>query len=502
MLKKLFFFVLLGILFIPSTKAVEFDANEIRPIIHSDPIVQVEKNIIFDASSSFLMDKETPVTYEWDFGDGTKDRGEEVVHSYREAGEYIVTLTVNQQGYEPTSIAKDVFAYEKLTLMLTDASEKKETIQSLQAEARQEGKYIHIIESYDSSTAFISEESLFKKLSDQVGMLYSANDIVTWTTKGSGLNALVQLIQQANGEEKAKIMDALHDKSIVVITGENINTLSRILQSSFNIIQPKQIIITRQYELKNFIMAETPEAFLSELKKGISEYKVLNEETSKVSVFNFISYLVNFMIAKGIPSNTIVLLLMLPIIATIIAFLKQMVGITTFGLYMPSIVTLSFLALGLKFGLAILFIIIISGALLRKLLDRFRLLHIPRIAIILTFSTLIILITLAFGTYLGVSRIASIAVFPMLIMTTLAEKFVTALSGRGFVAALLLMVETAAVSLVCYAVVSWGYLQTLILGRPELILLLLLVNYLLGRWTGLRLMEYLRFREVMKHTEE
>ncbi len=90
----------------------------------------------------------------------------------------------------------------------------------------------------------------------------------------------------------------------------------------------------------------------------------------------------------------------------------------------------------------------------------------------------------------------------MLIMTTLAEKFVTALSGKGFYAAVLLMIETTFVSLVCYWVVEWQYLQNLILARPEIILLLLLVNFALGRWTGLRFMEYVRFREVMKHAEE
>lgn len=78
----------------------------------------------------------------------------------------------------------------------------------------------------------------------------------------------------------------------------------------------------------------------------------------------------------------------------------------------------------------------------------------------------------------------------------------SASGGKGFFSALLLMLETTAVSLICYFVVEWNYLQNLILGHPEIILLLILVNYGLGRWTGLRLMEYVRFREVMKHAEE
>ncbi|QQR83457.1 hypothetical protein IPJ72_06755 [Candidatus Peregrinibacteria bacterium] len=152
--------------------------------------------------------------------------------------------------------------------------------------------------------------------------------------------------------------------------------------------------------------------------------------------------------------------------------------------------------------MSILFIIIISGAILRKFLDSVRLLHIPRIAIVFSVSTIILLLTLAAGAYVGISQLATIAVFPMLIMTTLAEKFVSAQSGKGVYAATLLLIETTAVSLICYWAVEWQFLQNLMLSYPEIILLLIVVNLILGRWTGLRVFEYIRFREVMKHAEE
>jgi PKD repeat protein len=502
-MKKLLISILLTIFIFPSVAcAVEFDLNKIRPVITADNVVQVDKNIIFDASSSFVLDIDEPVIYRWNFGDGTASvRGEEVVHTYDSVGSYKVTLTMIQ-GDQEESVMRDVFVYTKLILMLTDVTERKENIANLQAEAEKEGTYVFLVESYDSTTAFMSEEALAKKLADQVSILKNANSILIWTTRGSGINALTRLVQQAKEDGNTEILESIKGKSIVVITDENLGTLGRIMQGNFNIIMPKQIIIARQYELKNLITAENSDQFLTDLENSISDYKLINAETGRVGLWNSISYLVNFMISKGIPSNTIVLLLMLPVIATIIALLKQVIGITTFGLYTPSIITLSFLALGLKFGLLILVIIIVTGAILRKILDRFRLLHIPRVAIILTISTLIILLMLAFGTYLGISQIATIAVFPMLIMTTLAEKFVTALGGKGFYAALLLMLETTIVSLICYWVVEWQYLQTLILGHPEIILLLLLINYGLGRWTGLRLVEYVRFREVMRHVEE
>jgi len=69
------------------------------------------------------------------------------------------------------------------------------------------------------------------------------------------------------------------------------------------------------------------------------------------------SYLVGFMIDRGIPSNSIKLILMLPIIVTMIAFMKQVVGVTTLGVYTPSILALSFIAIDLRYGLLIFVII-------------------------------------------------------------------------------------------------------------------------------------------------
>ncbi len=498
-MRKFLFSLLIAFFLLPHTAsaAVTFDLNDIRAVIDADDVVQVGKNIILDASQSFLPDEEIPAQYEWDFGDGSPEgTGVEVVHFYEEAGEYPVTLTVTQ-GEESNSIIRSVFAYEKLILFLTDVTDRQESVEKLTEKAFEEGVYVNVIDSYDSNTAFMSEEALSKKLIEQVDMISSANTIAIWTTRGSGINALTRLVR-----ERPDIQRFLKDKTIVVISSKNLKTLGRIMQGNFSIIKPKQIVLTREYELNNLISAPTIETFVSELKEGVSEYRIIDAETRHIGIWNFMSYLVNFMLTQGIPSNTIVLLLMLPVIATIIAFLKQVVGVTTFGLYTPSIIALSFLALGLKFGLAILIIILATGFILRKALAHVRLLHIPRIAIVFTISTLIILLMLGFGTYLNIQELASIAVFPMLIMTTLAEKFVSAQSGKGVYAAILLMLETTAVSLICYWVVEWQFLQNLILSYPEIILLLILVNLGLGRWSGLRFFEYIRFREVMRHAEE
>ena len=62
--------------------------------------------------------------------------------------------------------------------------------------------------------------------------------------------------------------------------------------------------------------------------------------------------------------------------------------------------------------------------------------------------------------------------------------------------------ETVLAALVCVFIIQWPLFQSVILAYPELILLTFIVNIILGRWTGLRLVEYFRFREVFKHMQE
>jgi len=54
------------------------------------------------------------------------------------------------------------------------------------------------------------------------------------------------------------------------------------------------------------------------------------------------------MINQGVPKETLVFLLMLPIVAIVISFARQVIGIKGFGIYTPLIITFAFLVTGLN----------------------------------------------------------------------------------------------------------------------------------------------------------
>jgi hypothetical protein len=214
-----------------------------------------------------------------------------------------------------------------------------------------------------------------------------------------------------------------------------------------------------------------------------------------------ISPILTFFLSEGVPFETIKLILMLPLIATLIAFLRQVVGIKAFGIYTPLLVTFAFLATdGLKYGILIFVIIILVGMLMRIALKSFRLLYLPRVAIMLTVVALSILVMLAISGSLQRTGLASVSIFPILIMITLVEKFIAVQIEKGDRAAILLATETLVISILGFYLASWEGLIRFIAIYPWIILLTVPLNILLGKWTGLRLSEYLRFGEIIKRS--
>ena len=217
---------------------------------------------------------------------------------------------------------------------------------------------------------------------------------------------------------------------------------------------------------------------------------------------------IEFAVLQGVPIETVTLILMLPIVVTVIAFFRQVIGIKAFGIYTPALVTFAFFGIGIdadnffkgmKYGISIFVTVIAIGPITRILLKRFRLLYLPRVAIVITIVSLSTLIILIFGGLLQRTGLASVSIFPILIMVALVEKFVSTQIEKGARTAIVLSIETLIISLFCYALVSWSELVGLVQKYPWVVLITILINIALGKWTGLRLIEYIRFKNVLKN---
>ena len=84
--------------------------------INTPPVADAGPNLVccldvlteFDGSKSFDADGDN-LTYTWDFGDGTTGEGAQVTHVYTTIGNFVVTLTVNDNSGTSCDTASDSF---------------------------------------------------------------------------------------------------------------------------------------------------------------------------------------------------------------------------------------------------------------------------------------------------------------------------------------------------------------------------------------------------------
>lgn len=474
----------------------------LQAVAGEDKNVVVGRQVLFSANASTgPLGKE--LNYEWSFGDGRTASGVDVTHVYDTPGIYRVSLQVSYEG----ALASDeiiVSVDKDISLLITDLSVDEQVRQDLQSKSSTQGVLLVNIHEETEGIDYLVESNLAQQIIDNKDNIRQASNIIVWTDHYIGINALIAASQEFS---KASDFDSLgfKNKNIIIVTDKNLGVTSKIAQNLYTLLMPPFILVTSQ-EAQEYVVENLEiDKITQSLKANELDYQLLGIHSQRpltnLRPWNFLAFLVNYMVNSGVPLNTIYLILILPIIATVIAFARQLIGVKAFGIYAPSLVAVSFLATGLKYGLLIFAIVLIIGTLSRLAARKVRLSYLPRMAIVLSIVSLSILLFLLFGAFTNQSDLILLSIFPILIMVIITEKFISVQIEQGIKTAFKLIVETLVLSVICYYLANWQLLRSLILGYPEAVFLTFLLNYILGKWTGLRLLEYYRFRNVIKNVE-
>ena len=216
--------------------------------------------------------------------------------------------------------------------------------------------------------------------------------------------------------------------------------------------------------------------------------------------FNPIKYAIRAAVEAGVPANTIVLLLLLPVVAAIIAAARHIVGLRGFGIFLPAALAVTFVATGPLVGiglfLAIVAVSVSARMILRK--TKIKLQYLPRMAILLWLVVLAVLGILFAAPLIKAPQLTKVSIFPVLILALLAEDFTRVQLGKSAETAINLTSETLVLALVSYVFLTLTPLQEFALANPEILLLAVLAfNLILGKYVGLRLLELWRFRKLI-----
>ncbi len=198
-----------------------------------------------------------------------------------------------------------------------------------------------------------------------------------------------------------------------------------------------------------------------------------------------------------IPVDLLKVILMLPFGALAVVAFRNVIGIETFGTFMPALMAVAFRDTGLAWG-SVLFIAILGvGALVRGALGRFQLLHTPRLAVILTCTVMFILAVALYGVAHGSVLPTRVSLFPIAILTLTTERFAVMVEEDGLRRVAIVVAGTLLVVAAAYGVMEWERLQIVVLAFPESLLLVIAAFFVAGRWVGMRATEFFRFRAFL-----
>jgi hypothetical protein len=135
---------------------------------------------------------------------------------------------------------------------------------------------------------------------------------------------------------------------------------------------------------------------------------------------------------------------------------------------------------------------------MRRLLDRYHLLQVPRIAFLLSLVVIVLIGTTVAANYHDLPVTRYFSLFPMVILTGMIERFWTLETEDGTTASFKTLLGTMLIAATISLVLSIHAVVHHMIRYPETLGLIMAAQLLIGRYTGYRFSELFRFRDLAR----
>lgn len=247
-------------------------------------------------------------------------------------------------------------------------------------------------------------------------------------------------------------------------------------------------------------------ALITHSKDILFDYNYTIEKVAHVPFINTSAYatlqnnpftLIKLSESGIIPKKMLGFLLLLPLAGLLISLLKNVVGLKTYGIFLPVLIAYTLSLIGYVSGIGLFLFITALIALFSVPLNRWGLLYTPKIVVLLTLTVLSILFLISIGLYFEITWLTKLSFFPIIVIVIMSERFARAIEEDGYSTAASTIGQTLLVTSFCYLIFASSTLKTLVLIFPEFILVSLIINLFIGKWIGLRVTEYFRFKRLI-----
>ena len=227
---------------------------------------------------------------------------------------------------------------------------------------------------------------------------------------------------------------------------------------------------------------------------GISFNKLLKEKSAFYSSFNLFSF-------PNELQRFYFYILIIPFGALILAFFRNIVGVKTFGIFMPILLGLFLASSTFVYGMMTLFIVIILGLVERYILDKFYLLAVPRLSIILTLIVMLFLGMGILSVNFDIFKSYMFSGVPIVILAVFVETLSVQLLEEGIVKSLPPILGTLFIAIISYALYQLLYVRVILFSHPELLISIIGLLILIGSYHGYRISELIRFKSFIEENK-
>ena len=187
---------------------------------------------------------------------------------------------------------------------------------------------------------------------------------------------------------------------------------------------------------------------------------------------------------NGLSERTLELLVGIAIVATIVSLARYLFGSKSFGIYAPVILAVAFTYTGLRYGLVITAVVITSSLLSYLILSKIRMHYISRMAINYCLIIMSLIQPLAIISIIGLS-----------------DFFAKQQIKKGFKTSILVLGSTLVIASIGWFIITREAISTFMINNLWLIPALIVINILIGQFSGLRFKDIVRFRTIIQDEE-
>lgn len=221
----------------------------------------------------------------------------------------------------------------------------------------------------------------------------------------------------------------------------------------------------------------------------------------------FLTNFTNKLILAWFPISILGIIFSLALAVTVINFIRQFVWLSIFSLYYPLFFALSIYLFSFQITLALFLSAIISIYFIKKILKKIHFLLNAKLSLFFVMYLILSLIILGFiniFAWLDFYNLKSnLVVFPFILIPMIAYKLFSDERKIFSTSFMLYLLEFGFVALMAYLALKSIFIQNLFLSYTELLILVFIINFMIGKFTWLQFVEYVRFLPLIKkHFQE